>query len=707
MRVFKLKLLLVCTIVLLVVAGSVALGDWDSDDGHKMHYPQLPDLSDNGMDVLAGPFSVDPEGTNYYEKFLADDFLCTESGPITGIHIWCSYRGDERFLEPPVLSLVIYDNVPAGTGGIYYSRPGQPLWSTYVQPTAELVYATGLAEDFYDPNPDEIVGNDTMLWQYNFEFDAVDAFPQERDQIYWLGVHHTFDLNGDLQVNLDDLVLLKSYWPSSLGWKTSGVQQYEDDAVWTDVDTWGAAHPHIVPSGEIWTPLVYPVGHPYEDVSIDLAFVITGPEQVELDFGDSPRPYPTLLAVDGARHIIGGPYFCEVGGLDSPDPEGDGQPHLWALGDDLDGNDDEDGVQIPLLTAGMPANIALMVCGSAPGGGAVVEIWIDWHSDGSWDASDMAFAGALGDGPALVGVLPPANSVNGPTFARCRISTAGGLSPTGQASDGEVEDHRVYIEGGVKRPVPHLKWSQPPIPIEPNEDFPAYCGWDEPSYREWVETSEPEWFDCWDCRTQCYGDADCDGDVDNDDEAIMMLAWGTTWPELMYNPCADFDHDTTVGIIDQAILGLNMDTNPDPNCPLRPETSQMVADDFRCLGTMPIESIHFWGSHQGWDNPEVMPPMLPIGWRFGFWSNNASTQRCDFLYGAATGTTSGNLPSSLYKIDPVTGVATLIGPIGFNGVTGLSFAPDGTLYGTCHDVSNDQALLITIDRTTGAGTLVG
>jgi hypothetical protein len=47
----------------------------------------------------------------------------------------------------------------------------------------------------------------------------------------------------------------------------------------------------------------------------------------ELDFGDAPDPnYPTLLANDGARHIIGGPYFCDVAGGDAPDPEPDGQP---------------------------------------------------------------------------------------------------------------------------------------------------------------------------------------------------------------------------------------------------------------------------------------------------------------------------------------------------------------------------------------------
>ncbi|MHC4336014.1 MAG: DUF7901 domain-containing protein, partial [Planctomycetota bacterium] len=365
------KLSVFVFLAMMVLAAS-AVGDWDADDSHKMHYPQLPDLTTAGMDVLAGPLSVDDQGNVYYEKFLADDFLCTESGPITGIHIWCSYRSDIKYMDPPILSLVIYDNVPAGTGGIYYSRPGQALWNAYVQPTAERIYATA-EESFYDP-PDAIVGNDTIVWQYNFEFGEDEAFQQLRDRIYWLGLKHTFDLSGDGLVNILDLAQLKDYWPGSFGWKTSVVEQYEDAAVWTDVLTFGGA-PHVVPTPAIWLPMDYPDVHEYAGQPIDLAFVITGPEPVELDFGDAPRPYPTLQVVDGARHIIGGPYFCDWGGGDSPDPEGDGQPHMNALGDDNNGSDDEDGVQIPPLTVGVASNITLDVCGSsAPG--AMVEIWI-------------------------------------------------------------------------------------------------------------------------------------------------------------------------------------------------------------------------------------------------------------------------------------------------------------------------------------------
>lgn len=58
----------------------------------------------------------------------------------------------------------------------------------------------------------------------------------------------------------------------------------------------------------------------------------------------------------------------------------------------------------------------------------------------------------------------------------------------------------------------------------------------------------------------------------------------------------------------------------------------------------------------------------------------------------------------LYSIDMTTGAATVIGPVGFNDVEGLSFHPyTGVLYG----VDDDTAQLITIDLNTGAGTAVG
>ena len=89
--------------------------------------------------------------------------------------------------------------------------------------------------------------------------------------------------------------------------------------------------------------------------------VFIEPGEGVLDFGDAPDPtYPTLLASNGASHVIGGPWLGDR--TDVPDAELDGQPDAAASGDDKDllsliPNDDEDGVAIPLLVQGQPENI--------------------------------------------------------------------------------------------------------------------------------------------------------------------------------------------------------------------------------------------------------------------------------------------------------------------------------------------------------------
>ena len=74
------------------------------------------------------------------------------------------------------------------------------------------------------------------------------------------------------------------------------------------------------------------------------------------------------------------------------------------------------------------------------------------------------------------------------------------------------------------------------------------------------------------------------------------------------------------------------------------------------------------------------------------------------LYGARGGSTAGNL----YTINPATGVATVVGPIGY-AVTGMAYNPTtSTMYGSTSSNSPVcSSCLITINLATGAGTLVG
>lgn len=410
-------LLLVGAVLLVAVAPAFA--DWDPTMPTK--WVQMPDETDLGIDVDAS-----------YDLILADDFLCTEPGPITQIHIWGSWLND---MLPPngpegvMFTLSIHADIPQGPGG--YSIPGEPLWVMTFQPgdfTAR-VWLEGTAEGWLEPPDVYMPAADFTIWQYNFYIPEQDQFYQEGSVtdpvIYWLDVKAE-PLDG----------------VSQFGWKTS-VEHWNDDAVW------GLG---IEPFGGPWEDLHYPPYHPYAGQSIDLAFALVGQEQ-ELDWGDAPDPtYPTLAISNGANHVIGGPWLGDAS--DGPDAEIDGQPEASALGDDtFDLNDDEDGVQIPVLTQGTTSTITVEVSG----GGGDLGAWIDFDGDGTWAASEMIYGGPLPDGLNNINVNTPINAVVGQTFARFRISSTAGLSPIGAASDGEVEDYEVRIAQAEV-----YKWDQPP-----------------------------------------------------------------------------------------------------------------------------------------------------------------------------------------------------------------------------------------------------
>jgi hypothetical protein len=125
------------------------------------------------------------------------------------------------------------------------------------------------------------------------------------------------------------------------------------------------------------------------------------------------------------------------------DPEFDGQPHPHALGDDNDGNDDENGVVFNTpLVPGKPAQVT--VTASANGR---LQGWIDFDANSSWaDPGEQIFVNQfLSPGPNVLNFNVPATAAIGRTFARFRFSTMPGLPFDGPAPDGEVEDYMVRI----------------------------------------------------------------------------------------------------------------------------------------------------------------------------------------------------------------------------------------------------------------------
>jgi len=172
---------------------------------------------------------------------------------------------------------------------------------------------------------------------------------------------------------------------------------------------------------------------------------------LDLDYGDAPAAYPTTLAANGARHLLGSAVYLGA----CADAEIDGQPTTGASGDDDDASavtsgtcavagDDEDGVVFTSpLKAGTPASLS-----ATANQACTLSAWIDFNLDGDWaDAGENLFPGGtalLAGANSLSFVVPDAAGA-GTTAARFRCSTDGPLAVTGPAQDGEVEDYQVSI----------------------------------------------------------------------------------------------------------------------------------------------------------------------------------------------------------------------------------------------------------------------
>ncbi len=162
----------------------------------------------------------------------------------------------------------------------------------------------------------------------------------------------------------------------------------------------------------------------------------------DMDYGDAPDPsYPTLLANNGARHVIIPGYYLGAG----VDAEIDGQPSPDADGDDTDSaaNDDDGVVFDSDFVPGDTA--AVTVTASAAG---LLNAWIDYNRDGDWnDQGEQIFINQiLNAGSNILHFAVPATAAEGASFARFRFSTQGDLQPTGLAPDGEVEEYRITLQ---------------------------------------------------------------------------------------------------------------------------------------------------------------------------------------------------------------------------------------------------------------------
>lgn len=212
---------------------SVVRGDWKPGDSFKMHFPQLPDPQGWDIEFVTAQHEV------------ADDWLCTETGPVSDIHFWYSVAQDKP-TQIGTVTAIIYKDVPVGgePTPLPYSHPGQELWRrTFDASQFKVIdpFGTG-TQGFADPQQSGSIGwqpNDHHLFKQINIVDIQNPFEQQQGTIYWLGLY----------VNWEGT-------QSPAGWKTS-LEHFQDDAVYRTLQG-------------TWAELISPAG-----VSLDMAFVIT------------------------------------------------------------------------------------------------------------------------------------------------------------------------------------------------------------------------------------------------------------------------------------------------------------------------------------------------------------------------------------------------------------------------------------------------
>ncbi|PSU20429.1 GEVED domain-containing protein [Photobacterium kishitanii] len=166
------------------------------------------------------------------------------------------------------------------------------------------------------------------------------------------------------------------------------------------------------------------------------------------DGGDAPESYKTTFAVGGPYHEKSTTLYL---GSNNVDVE-TAVASALADGDDNSVNNDEDGLSVITINAGMTtASITAQVFNNT-GANAQLVVWVDWDKSGTFEASEAQEQNSLSSNNTLTDItlnwagLTPITGGN--YFIRARLMpSADGVTTSdigGYASDGEVEDH-LYI----------------------------------------------------------------------------------------------------------------------------------------------------------------------------------------------------------------------------------------------------------------------
>ena len=236
-----------------------------------------------------------------------------------------------------------------------------------------------------------------------------------------------------------------------IDWNGNGVLTDAGEQIATDAPMVGGVNPFTVTipaslgaasvysrfrfttgQGEATTPTGFANNGEVEDYVLPVA---------DLEFGDLPDVYGTLLASGGAAHIEDPTFFLGA----TLDLEADGAPSSGADGDDTADSDDEDGVTfVSAIIGGTVADVDVEA--SEDG---FLNAWYDFNGDGDFaDSGEHVFDDvSLTPGVNNLSVNVPLN-VADRVYIRFRFTENQGNAdtPTGIAPNGEVED---YVQPGI------------------------------------------------------------------------------------------------------------------------------------------------------------------------------------------------------------------------------------------------------------------
>lgn len=170
----------------LIAAGLVTgVASISADILPKETWNNLPDLSTNGLDILA-TFNA---GTLKPSRNImaSDQFVSEYSGALTGIHLWGSWLNNDVSGSVKFSISVMANSITSVTN----QKPGAVLWTGTFTPTASSLYATTPSQMFWNPSTGTSIGSSSQIYKYDFVNPlntSGKAFEQVAGTTYWLSI---------------------------------------------------------------------------------------------------------------------------------------------------------------------------------------------------------------------------------------------------------------------------------------------------------------------------------------------------------------------------------------------------------------------------------------------------------------------------------------------------------------------------------------